>query len=65
MIDDEEQVPEQEEELNPQRNEKLLTRNRMFHDIDSALDKNNYDPIHYQQKWTLGNSYWIFRSKDI
>ena len=41
LLDNEEEVPEQEEELNPQRNQKLLTRNRLFDDIDSALDKNN------------------------
>ena len=37
--DDEEEVPEQEEELNPRGNQKLLTRNRLVHDIDSALDQ--------------------------
>ena len=47
LVDDEEEELEQEEELNPQRNWKLLTRNRLVHDTDSALDKNNYDPIHY------------------
>ena len=54
MIEDEEEVPKQEEELNPQRNRKLLTRNRLVHDIDSALDKNDYDPIHYIN----GNRHW-------
>ena len=52
--DDEEEVPEQEEELNPRGNQKLLTRNRLVHDIDSALDQNNYDPIHYIQR----NGHW-------
>ena len=47
LIDDEEEVAEQEEELNLRRNWKLLTRNQLVHDTDSALDKNNYDPIHY------------------
>ena len=56
LIDDEEEVevPEQEEELNPRRNRKLLTRNRLVRDINSALDKNNYDPIHYIN----GNGHW-------
>ena len=47
LIDDGEEVPEQKEELNPRRNRRLLTRNRLVCDINSALDKNNYDPIHY------------------
>ena len=47
LIKDEEQVTEQQEETNLQRNRKLLSRNRLFHDIDSALNQNNYDPIHY------------------
>ena len=47
LIKDEEQVIEQKEETNLQRNRKLLSRNRLFHDIDSALNQNNYDPIHY------------------
>ena len=45
---------EQEEELNPRRNRKLLTRNWMVHDINPALDKNNYDPIHDIN----GNGHW-------
>ena len=47
LIDDEKEVAEQEEELNLRRNWKLLTRNQLVHDTDSALDKNNYDLIHY------------------
>ena len=47
LKDNEEEVPGQEEEINPRRNWKLLTRNRLVHDTDSVLDKNNYDPIHY------------------
>ena len=47
MIDNEKEVPAQEEELNLQRNQKFSTRNGLVHDIDSALDKNNDDPIHY------------------
>ena len=39
LIDDEEEVLEQEEELNPRRIRELLTRNRLVHGIDSALDK--------------------------
>ena len=31
-----------------------MTRNRLVYDIDSALDKNNYDPIHYIN----GNGHW-------
>ena len=41
LIDDEEEVLEQEEELNPRRIRELLTRNRLVHGIDSALDKNS------------------------
>ena len=61
MIDDEEEIPEQEKELNPQRNRKLLTRNRLVHDTDSAVDKNNYDPIHYingNRHWETQTGYW-------
>ena len=54
LIDDGEEVPEQEEELNPRRNRKLLTTNRLVRDRNSALDKNNYDPIHYIN----GNEHW-------
>ena len=39
LIDDEEEVLEQEEELNPRRIRELLTRNWLVHGIDSALDK--------------------------
>ena len=31
-----------------------MTRNPLVYDIDSALDKNNYDPIHYIN----GNGHW-------
>ena len=31
-----------------------MTSNRLGYDIDSALDKNNYDPIHYIN----GNGHW-------
>ena len=41
LIDHEEEVPEQKGEINPWRNRKLLTRNRLVYDIDSALDKSN------------------------
>ena len=41
LIDHEEEVPEQKGEINPWRNQKLLTRNRLVYDIDSALDKSN------------------------
>ena len=54
LIDDGEEVPEQEEELNPRRNRKLLTTNRLVRDRNSALDKNNYDPIHYINE----NEHW-------
>ena len=54
LIDDKEEVPEQEEKLIPQWNKKLLTKNWLVHDIDSGLDKNNYDPIHCIN----GNGHW-------
>ena len=54
LIDDEEEVLEQEEELNPRRIRELLTRNRLVHGIDSALDKNSQDPIYYIN----GNGHW-------
>ena len=54
MIDDGEEVLEPDEELNHQRNRKLLTRNWLVQDTDSAPDKNNCDQIHY----IYGNGYW-------
>ena len=62
LIDDEEEVVVQEEELNPQRNRTLLSRNRLVHDIDLALDKNNYDPIHYinrKSHWETFTGYLV------
>ena len=54
MIDDGEEVLEPDEELNHQRNRKLLTRNWLVQDTDSVPDKNNCDQIHY----IYGNGYW-------
>ena len=41
----EEEIVEEQEEPVPRRHRKLLTTNRLVHDIDSGLDRDNYDQI--------------------
>ena len=63
----EEEIIEEQEEAVPRRHRKLLTRNRLVHDIDSALDRDNYDQIHYingQGQWQTLTGYLGPKSKD-
>ena len=47
-IEDSESEPEQDtDEPHPRRHKKKLTKSRLFHSTDSALDPSNYDYISY------------------
>ena len=63
----EEEFVEEQDEAVPRRHRKLLTRNRLVCDIDSALNRDNYDQIHYingEGQWETLTGYLGPKRKD-
>ena len=60
-IDEEGFEDQNEPRFRPPR--KLLTKHRLVHDIESAINEQSYDDLHYVNRQGNWETYWISWSK--